>query len=344
MLSASFSILKYELFISNDSYFSQEIITDMLNIYLAESGKVTLKLKASAEAEIKKIITAVHQNNAAMNTSVINNSRIMNNSNEDQNEFDINTLRENTYLIKEDWIKIIELLSKFEYCNEEFFVSYVEKLMKEEEKAMPQQTQKKGQEIRSAAKEIKSCYETIVKTLLMFVEKGNDKVVLSFTDQNPEETMAELYKKKAFCYVPYSQDYSHLLETIDYVKDKKIKKLKIPNMEAELKHGRVYNTTVNHISQINNINYGYTILIEDANAEFFISIKVLECFLKSVINKYEPDLDCKSLFTRFFDSWKVEFEEIRKKFDISNQILSFSIPLHEEDQEDSKQMIDNQDN
>jgi len=301
----SLKVFKYDIFQLNDGYFTSDCINELLSSILSESGRLILRFKSTCDEQIRKIL----------------NIQSYDQDNNEYSDFDINRLKENTNLTREDWMKISEILSKFDYCAEEYFIHSVNCLQND-----------KDEYSQKLAKEIKSSYEIIVKSLIMLIEKGNEKIILNFSSPilDIEEYFIKHFDKKAFVLITPSDNYVDMLENAEYIKDKRYKKLKTPIIDTDAKRARVYNPSVSHISPINQVDYGYKVLFQDVNAEFFISLKFFEWFLKTIITKYEPDIECKSIYVKFTECFLKVNKNLRDMIGYANRILYFEIPIFEE--------------
>jgi hypothetical protein len=338
------TILKTEIFSLNDSYFTQEIINELINTYLVESGKISIRLNNQFESEIKSILSSKSNESAvvAMNNSISNS-----NNNDATDEFELRTLRENGNLTKDDWVKISEILSRKEACNEPYLISILENLRVNEEayqKTINEKTNKRGTISNNIQNpnpcdynSFKLIYEMLMKALLIQVEKGNDKINLHFsTAENLENYYDRHFKKKAYCLINTHEDLGSLLDTVEYVRDKKLKKLKLPSIEIDGKNAKIFTSKVDHISTVNNVNYGYTVLVEDTYAEFFVSLKILESFLRVIFTKYDPEIDCKTIHLRLEELTRTLVSHFRTNMKIPEKIDFFEYDYYfEEDQDDN---------
>lgn len=352
-----------------------------------EFGRIIIKVKLAAEKEVKK---AINLNNSIKNSNTqgshINNSNISNSNNnsdnnneenEEINNFDIKNIRyDNNNLSGENIEKIIDICSKFDYCGEEYLVKIVEEIKKKEDLKIKRNTNlskdialntntsidinknnETTQDIKYSSYNIIESYELIMKALLSYYIKGNDKIIINYLDKPVNQNLSEYFinhfkSKKAYVLISPSDDFIDILESASYFKDRKKPKLKIPQIDVESKIARVYTPTVSHISPINNVDYGYSLLIEDQNAEFYISLKLLEFYLKALINKYDSDFDSKYIYVKFYQEFNNLITSFRDSINLKNNtdtILYFDIPIFEEDEdenavmkEESNNNIDNQ--
>lgn len=328
----------------------------MITHFISESGRIIFKIKTAAEADIKKILmlsAGAMGSSALMNSSYNNNSKLNNSQGEDMLEFDIRQIKDNTSMSREDWQKASDILSRFEYCGEEYLINAVKKIEEEEDEIQRKiEKDKKEKKVSNyempkiSSKDFKAVYESIVKALILQLEKdNNNKIWISFSE-SPIDADLEAYfdnhfKKKAYVLVSPSDNFSEILQETVYDKDpKKNKKLKTPHFEIEKKTARVYTSRVTHISPVDNIDYGYTILIEDENAEFYICMKLIECFLRAIIVKFDTEVDCKSIFIRYYEEFKIVMKKLRSTLDIPNRILYYDIPIFEPDEEENQENKD----
>ena len=328
---ACMSVLKYEIFPINDSYFNNETLLELISTLVSESGRIILRLKVTCENEVKKNIHYVAKEEKEDKDDSQDNN--------EQSEFNIRNLKENTSFSKEDWSKMADILCKFEYCAEEYLINVVNLLMKEEENKVKDKVPNTN---KITSRNIKLCYESIVKCLILLLEKGNDKVVLNFID--PISSLDSYFKnhfnRKAFVLITPSDNFEDVLENAEYIKDKRYKKLKTPIIDTEAKRARVYTPTVNHVSPIDGVDYGYKVLFEDVNAEVFLSLRFLETFFKIIITKYEPDIECKTIYVRYIEEFLLIMKQMREKMNLSERILYFEIPIFEENEKEDEKEIE----
>lgn len=312
----SLKVFKFDIFQLNDGYFTSDCINELLLSILSESGRLILRFKSTCDEQIRKVLNMKTQNNNDISKS--NNSYEGDN---DLSDFDIHKLKENTTLSKEDWNKISDILCKFEYCAEEYLIHSVTCLQESKEETN-----------QRLAKEIKASYEIIVKSLIILIEKGNEKIFTNFSKPilDIEEYFNKHFDQKAFVLITPSDNYVDMLENAEYIKDKRYKKLKTPIIDTEAKRARVYTPSVSHISPINQVDYGYKVLFQDVNAEFFISLKFFEWFLKTIITKYEPDIECKSIYVKFTECFLKVNKTLRDTMEYQKRILYYEIPIFEE--------------
>lgn len=333
--------MRSEIFNLNDSYFTQEIINELINTYLIESGKIIVRLNNQPETDIKHFLSLKTNESAAINNSISNS----NNNDNNFEEFELKTLRENGSLTKDDWSKISEVLCRKEICNEPYLMSIFETLKNNEEifqKALNEKTGKRGTVTTNIQNPnpcdynaFKNMYEMLLKALLIQVEKGNDKVMLQFSSaENLDSYYERHFKKKAYCFLNTHEDLNSLLDTVEYVRDKKLKKLKLPNIEIDGKNAKIFTAKVDHISSINNVNYGYTVLIEDTYAEFFLGLKFLENFLRVIFTKYDPEIDCKAIHMRFEELTSNLLNQFRTNMKIPDKIHYFEYDYYYEEEQD----------
>jgi hypothetical protein len=329
----------------NDAYFTQEVINEVIANYISESGRFIIKLSNSCEAEIKKFLLNKVNDSAALNMSSKNNMSQSDNSdikNITTEEFELSTLKDNDTLGREDWAKISEILSTFENCNEPYLMTCMQELKQNEEnftRLSSANEKKKKKEKESITNpnpcnpdDIQEIYEMVIKAILNQAEKGNDRVVLSFSPkENLDKYYENHYKKKAYVLVTPHEDLNELLETVEYARDKKTKKLKTPSIEVEGKQAKIYNTTTKLISPVNDVDYGYTVLLDDQYCEFFSSLKVLEFFLKTILNKFDPEIECKQIHIRYWDLAKDIMNFFRETMDSKNKIQYFEMDHFEDD-------------
>lgn len=122
------TILRTEIFNLNDSYFTNEVFTEFINTYIQESGRIFLKIDNKCEEEIKNYIKSKNSDNIAANNS--NSSNI---NNLELDEFSLNNLRDYNFLTKEDWIKINEIMSKIENCNDPYILKIFAKMLENDD-------------------------------------------------------------------------------------------------------------------------------------------------------------------------------------------------------------------
>lgn len=337
------TILRTEIFNLNDSYFTNEVFTEFINTYIQESGRIFLKIDNKCEEEIKNYIKSKNSDNIAANNS--NSSNI---NNLELDEFSLNNLRDYNFLTKEDWIKINEIMSKIENCNDPYILKIFAKMLenddeyqkKLEKTAKKQQNQVVNTNIISY-EALKGIYENLMKAFINIYEKGTDKIIIEFAKRN-ETFFENHYKKKAFMSIVPNEDLNQILDLVEYARDKKSKKLKCPVIELDARIAKNFISTTTLISPINNVDYGYSVLIEDMYAEFFIHLKFLENFLRVIFNKYDPEIDCKMVHIRYFDLLKNITVFMKDIIKIKDNILSFDMNYYEvEENHDMSNIQDN---
>lgn len=342
-LISGLTILRAEIFNLNDSYFTNEVFTEFVNSYIQESGRIFLKIDNRCEEEIKNYIKSKNGENIAANNS--NSSNI---NNLELDEFSLNNLRDYNFLTKEDWVKITDIMSKFENCNDPYIIKVFSRMFDNEDEyqkklektAKKQQNQVINSNIISY-EAIKAIYENVMKAMINVYEKGTDKIIIEFSKRN-DSFFENHYKKKAFMSIIPNEDLNQVLDLVEYARDKKSKKLKCPVIELEAKIAKNFISTTTLISPINNVDYGYSILIEDMYAEFFIHLKFVENFLRVIFNKYDPEIDCKMVHLRYFELLKNLIGFMKDIVKIKENILSFELNYYEvEEVNDMSNIQDN---
>lgn len=139
-----------------------------------------------------------------------------------------------------------------------------------------------------------------------------EKINLNFKgfDNNAESISLQdkLSKYNGYCIIENSQKVFSSLERLEYAKDTKKKKaFKVPDLEEK---------GVKAFQKSANIN----ILLYDKKVEFITRNKVLEAFLKLYHNKFEIDIDSKTIFkvfNEFYDA-NMNFSEFADKIQTFN--------------------------
>lgn len=272
-------IVKDNIF-TKEEYFSTENITEIVNLYLGESGKMAIHLDNSFEEQLI----------AEMNLS---------------GEFELNTLKEATNLQEQDWQKISDSMSNFEYCNDGI-LNYLFEL--------------------NPSLFDTDLYKSFMKAIFTIVEKGqiSDKIDLKFErkfskDKSKQILVDDFRKKSAFCRIIPNENLLDCLDKAEYTKDKKYKRLKFPQVEIDGKYPRVIKNTEDFI-----------ILSEDGYAEFFVSCKILECCIKVVSNKYDLDIDCKNNYLSFYELYTQNMDLIRSSLELEKHLHCFDYRFFEE--------------
>ena len=127
--------------------------------------------------------------------------------------------------------------------------------------------------------------------------------------EQPEITVDEkLSKYSGYCIIENSGKVLQSLERLEYAKDTKKKKaFKVPDVD--------YERGVKTFQKTPEIN----VLLYDKKAEFITRNKVLEAFLKLYHNKFEIEIDSKTIFKVFNEFYDANMDGS----DLVNRIQSF---------------------
>ncbi len=161
-------------------------------------------------------------------------------------------------------------------------------------------------------------YNTIIKALLILLEKSQhiEKINLNFKQEDqPNITIKEkITKYSGYCIINNSDATLEYLEKLEYAKDTKKKKaFKVPDVDQE--------RGVKTFQKNANIN----VLFYDKKAEFITRNKVLEAFLKLYHNKFEIDIDSKTIFKMFNEFYDAKMQTT----EIEDHIQTFKFDIHD---------------
>ncbi len=161
-------------------------------------------------------------------------------------------------------------------------------------------------------------YEVIVKALFHLLEKQSqmDKININFkpADAKVETLEEKLVKYQGLCVLENSEKMISSLEKMEFAKDTKKKKaFKVPDVSDE-RNAKAFQKT----AEIN-------ILFYDKKAEFITRNKVLEAFLKLYHNKFELEIDSKTIFKVYNELYDSIFVEN----DLYNKIQTFKFDIHD---------------
>jgi hypothetical protein len=133
--------------------------------------------------------------------------------------------------------------------------------------------------------------------------------------EQPETTINEkLYKFSGYCIINNSEKTINSLERLEYAKDTKKKKaFKVPDLDHE--------RGVKSFQKTPEIN----VLFYDKKAEFIARNKVLEAFLKLYHNKFEIEIDSKTIFKVFNEF----YDSIMDCSDLETKIQTFKFDVHD---------------
>ena len=131
----------------------------------------------------------------------------------------------------------------------------------------------------------------------------------------PETTINEkLIKFSGYCIINNSEKTINSLERLEYAKDTKKKKaFKVPDLDHE--------RAVKSFQKTPEIN----VLFYDKKAEFIARNKVLEAFLKLYHNKFEIEIDSKTIFKVFNEF----YDPIMDCSDLETKIQTFKFDVHD---------------
>jgi hypothetical protein len=160
-------------------------------------------------------------------------------------------------------------------------------------------------------------YSIILKALISLLEKTNhiDKINLNFKAAEADVSMdSKLSKFSGYCIIENSQKTLESLDKLEYAKDTKKKKaFKVPDVDHE--------RNVKTFQKTADIN----VLFYDKKAEFITRNKVLEAFLKLYHNKFEIEIDSKTIFKVFNEF----FDSNMEASDLPNRIQTFKFNIHD---------------
>jgi hypothetical protein len=143
-----------------------------------------------------------------------------------------------------------------------------------------------------------------------------DKININFkpADSKVENLEEKLVKYQGLCVLENSEKMLASLEKMEFAKDTKKKKaFKVPDISDE-RNAKAFQKT----PEIN-------ILFFDKKAEFITRNKVLEAFLKLYHNKFELEIDSKTIFKVYNELYDSIFEEN----DLYNKIQTFKFDVHD---------------
>ena len=212
-------------------------------------------------------------------------------------EIDVMQLKNSGKLTPEDWVTVTGFLAPLENNADLFYKEFHDKHVDEYDKEY---------------------YEEIVGALLSLLEKQNhvDKININFKSaEAPVESLEEkLTKYQGLCVLENSERIKDSLERMEYAKDTKKKKaFKVPDVEHE-RNTKAFQKT----PEIN-------VLFFDKKAEFITRNKVLEAFLKLYHNKFELEIDSKTIFKVYNEFYDANMDETG----IFNKIQTFKFDIHD---------------
>lgn len=138
-------------------------------------------------------------------------------------------------------------------------------------------------------------YSNLVKALCLMIEKGHNIDKINFVFKNTNHIQKLGFEEKiatyqAFCILEMIDNYSDILDSVEYIKDSKKKKaIKAPEFDDQLIIAKYYQKNQDH-----------NLLIYDKTAEFIIRNRILESFLRFVNN----EVDSKPIFKTFNDIYE----------------------------------------
>jgi len=161
-------------------------------------------------------------------------------------------------------------------------------------------------------------YSIVLKALILLLEKfqHSDKINFNFKPlEQPDTTVEEkLGKYSGYCVINNSDRIIDSLERLEYAKDTKKKKaFKVPDLEHE--------RGVKTFQKTPEIN----VLFYDKKVEFITRNKVLEAFLKLYHNKYEIEIDSKTIFKVFNEFYDSNMDGS----DLEHRIQSFRFDIYD---------------
>lgn len=212
-------------------------------------------------------------------------------------EIDVMQLKNSGKLTSEDWTLISEYLLPLNNNADVFYREYHEKNIDEFDKEY---------------------YEIIVKALLGHLEKQNhvDKIDIKFKSaETPVETLEEkIAKYQGLCYIENSERILGSLERMEFAKDTKKKKaFKVPDISDE-RSPKAFQKTPE-----------ITLLFYDKKAEFITRNKVLEAFLKTYHNKFEIEIDSKTIFKVYNEFYDANMSDI----ELFEKIQTYKFEVHD---------------
>jgi hypothetical protein len=158
----------------------------------------------------------------------------------------------------------------------------------------------------------------MLKALLLLLEKSQhtEKINIIFKqlDQPDISIEEKLSKFSGYCIINNSEKTIESLERLEYTKDTKKKKaFKVPDVDHE--------RAVKSFQKTPEIN----VLFYDKKAEFITRNKVLESFLKLYHNKFEIEIDSKTIFKVFNEF----YDGIMDSSDLGTKIQTFKFDIHD---------------
>jgi len=158
----------------------------------------------------------------------------------------------------------------------------------------------------------------VLKALLLLLEKAQqiEKINITFKQMDQQDITIEerLSKFSGYCLVNNSDKTIQSLERLEYAKDTKKKKaFKVPDVDHE--------RGVKSFQKTPEIN----VLFYDKKAEFITRNKVLEAFLKLYHNKFEIEIDSKTIFKVFNEF----YDAVMDSADLETKIQTFKFDIHD---------------
>jgi hypothetical protein len=201
----SMSILKRSLF-PIDQLFTMDNISEILSLYLSESGPLNIYFNINIEDEMK----------AALERDDL-----------DITNLDINNLKSNTELRTEDWLKIGEILSRLELQIDPIVVSIVN-----------------STEPLLYSYIIQALCSLLEKGMNLDKINFIFRPPLSISNNQEQLTLPDYSKKYvALCIQELSEHYDDILNNVEFVKDKKKKPIKVPEFDNDIKISRYFQRT-----------------------------------------------------------------------------------------------------
>ena len=206
-------------------------------------------------------------------------------------------LKNNGNLTPEDWALINDILVPLGNNADLFYKEFHEKHIEEFNKEY---------------------YEVITTALLNHLEKQNhvDKIDIKFKPaDSPVETLEEkIAKYQGLCVIENSERVIDSLERMEFAKDTKKKKaFKVPDVSDE-RGPKAFQKT----PEIN-------LLFYDKKAEFITRNKVLEAFLKHYHNKFELEIDSKTIFKVYNEFYDANMNQT----DLFNKIQTLKFEVYD---------------
>lgn len=170
----------------------------------------------------------------------------------------------------------------------------------------------------------KEYYNIILRALIILLEKNQhvEKINLNFKPVENSDTNLEdkVSKYSGYCILENSPVTLQSLDRLEYVKDTKKKKaFKAPELDNE--------RGVKLFQKTHELN----VLIYDRKAEFITRNKVLEAFLKLYHNKFEIEIESKTIFKVFNEF----YDGIMESSDLNKKLQSFKFNIHDPFYEDN---------